>query len=199
MTEMADFLEVVFDIETKEAKRDGIWMKTLDMEVSVVSAFRSDTNTFETYWENELGRLEELFSKADRIVGFNSWSFDEPILQKYMKLNLLELRSIDLLEAVRKAIGTRVKLDLLAKATLGHGKSASGLDAVEYWRNGELDKLAAYCQQDVEVTKDLYYRGKETGKISYINGLDEKIDFNIRWEDGERIPTAKDTSQQSMF
>lgn len=196
---MSEILEVIFDIETKDSKKGTNWLQTNELEISVVCAYRSDTGEIETYWEDDLHRLEELFSKADRIIGYNSWGFDEPITQKYMKLDLGALRSVDMLEAVRKAIGTRIKLDLLAQATLGHGKSATGLDALVYWKNGELDKLAAYCKQDVEVTRDLYYRGKESGKLAYINGLDEKVEFNVNWADGERIPVVQNTAQQSLF
>ena len=49
------------------------------------------------------------------------------------------------------------------------------------------------------VTKDVFYRGLETGKIAYIDGLDKVIDFDISWEDGERLSEGADSPQTSLF
>lgn len=196
---MSDTFDVVFDIETKTATLPQKGFDVSGMEISLVCAYRSDTDKIESFWEDDLPKLEELFDKADRIIGFNSWGFDEPVLNKYFQKDVSVYRSIDMLEAVRKSIGTRIKLDILAQATLGIGKSGSGLDAVKYWEEGNLKDLEKYCIQDVAVTKDLYYYGINEGKIAYINGMDETVFFDVSWVDGERIPESQNTDQQSMF
>jgi len=57
-------------------------------------------------------------------------------------------------------LGFRPKLDSVASSTLGEGKSADGLQAIEWWRRGEIDKIIEYCRDDVRVTRDLYDFGK---------------------------------------
>ncbi len=52
--------------------------------------------------------------------------------------------------AVQKVLGRRIKLDTLAEATLGKKKSGNGLEAVAWWRNGEVEKVMKYCLDDVE-------------------------------------------------
>ncbi|NBD35585.1 MAG: helicase, partial [Chloroflexi bacterium] len=54
----------------------------------------------------------------------------------------------------------RVGLATVATATLGINKSADGLQAVRWWRQGRLKEIIEYCQQDVEVTRRVYEFGK---------------------------------------
>jgi DEAD/DEAH box helicase domain-containing protein len=72
---------------------------------------------------------------------------------------------------IEKRIGFRVKLDDVAHATLGVGKSGTGLLAVEYWRKGEIDKLREYCLQDVRVTRDVYEQALQHGNVSYFDRM----------------------------
>jgi DEAD/DEAH box helicase domain-containing protein len=84
------------------------------------------------------------------------------------------LPSLDLLAEIEKRLGFRIKLDDVAQATLGVGKSGHGLMAVEYWRKGELDKLRDYCLQDVRVTRDVYEYALEHGQVSFLDRMGQK-------------------------
>jgi DEAD/DEAH box helicase domain-containing protein len=64
-----------------------------------------------------------------------------------------------------QTLGFRPKLEDLAAATLGVGKLGDGLDAVRWYREGELEKLAEYCRRDVEATHQIYRYGKEHGHV----------------------------------
>ena len=75
---------------------------------------------------------------------------------------------------IEKRIGFRVKLDSVAQATLGIGKSGDGLQAVEFWRKGEIDKLREYCLQDVRVTRDVYEHALNDQKVFYFDRLGQK-------------------------
>ena len=55
-----------------------------------------------------------------------------------------------------------LKLETVAQGTLNAGKSADGLMAVEWWKKGEVDKIIKYCQQDVQVTRDIFEYGQKT-------------------------------------
>ena len=57
------------------------------------------------------------------------------------------------------------------------GKSAHGLQSVEWFREGRLDLVIDYCRQDVELTRLLYEYGRENGYLLY---WDERLQVNRR-------------------
>ena len=61
-----------------------------------------------------------------------------------------------MLDHIYRRLGYRVSLDNLATTTLGVSKSADGLQAVRWFREGRIQEVLEYCQQDVEVTRRLY-------------------------------------------
>ena len=91
---------------------------------------------------------------------------------------MLHIQSIDLLESIRESFGRRVRLDSVAEATLGVGKSANGLQAITWWKQGEIEKIKQYCQMDVELTKRLFEYALAHGKLHLKDGL-KKLDIPI--------------------
>lgn len=65
--------------------------------------------------------------------------------------------------------GFRVRPETLAQATLGIGKMADGLQAVAWYKTGQMDKLEEYCRRDVNLARQLYDFGKKNGKIYYLS------------------------------
>ena len=148
--------EVVLDIETRNTFQDvGAYNPSL-LDVSLVGVYFYETDTFEAFLQEDLPKLWPRLERADRIIGYNLIGFDYPCLQRYYTGDIMKLPTVDLLADIDKQLGFRVKLDDVAHATLGVGKSGSGLMAVEYWRKGEIEKLKEYCLQDVRVTRDVY-------------------------------------------
>ena len=70
----------------------------------------------------------------------------------------------------QKALKRRISLDSLAQATLGSGKLGSGLDALEYYRAGDWERLERYCLEDVKLTRDLYEYAEKNGQLLYQKG-----------------------------
>ena len=66
-----------------------------------------------------------------------------------------------------KVLGHRVSLDSVAQGTLNTQKSAEGLQAIAWYREGEWDKLISYCEKDVLITRDIYRFGKENGFVKF--------------------------------
>ena len=92
--------------------------------------------------------------RADLIVGFNILNFDYHVLMGYTILDLIaELPTADLMADMEKRLGHRLGLDAIAHATLGIQKTAAGLDAIRWWREGRLLEIAEYCCFDVKVTR----------------------------------------------
>jgi DEAD/DEAH box helicase domain-containing protein len=72
-----------------------------------------------------------------------------------------------MLDHIHKRLGFRVSLDNLASITLGTTKSADGLQAVRWFREGRIQEVLDYCQQDVEVTRQLYEYGQQHRHVKY--------------------------------
>jgi len=177
--------EVVLDIETQNTFQDvGAYNPSL-LKVSYVGCYFYETDTFEGFFEQDLPKLWPRLERADRVIGYNLIGFDYPCLQTYYTGDIMKLPTVDLLVEIEKRLGFRIKLDDVAQGTLGVGKSGHGLMAVEYWRNGELDKLAEYCLQDVRVTRDVYDYALQNGFVSFKNRMGQKQDVSVPIEPPE--------------
>lgn len=175
-----DFL--VVDVETKALVDSvGGWKNFKQLEVSIACAYDSKTKQLLTYRENELGELVKL-CKERLVVGYNVNGFDLPILEKYGMPPTSELDIFDIMLDVHNVSGWKfVKLEKIAMATLGVGKSADGLMAVEWWKTGEIDKIIQYCLQDVEVTRDVFLHGLNQGYVEIMKADESKARFTVNW------------------
>jgi len=159
---------VYFDLETrKSAQEVGGWNNAHLMGISVAVLYDSRERRFEAFQEKDVDRLLERLSHADLVVGFNVKRFDYRVLGAYTGQDLLALPTFDILEDVHRRLGFRLGLDHLACETLGRGKTADGLQALAWFRQGEMEMLTRYCREDVVVTRDLFLHGLEKGHLVY--------------------------------
>lgn len=115
-------------------------------------------------------------------MGFNIKRFDYAVLGAYTSEDLSALNTFDILEDIHRRTGFRVGLDHLARETLNQGKSADGLQAVEWFRQGEMEKLTEYCRQDVAVTRDLFQYGLKNGHLIYRNKRENRrVMLRVDW------------------
>lgn len=158
---------VVLDLETKKLFSEVPNGEAKHLGVSCVGVWTSYDDSLRVYLEGELGDLWPILEEADVIVGFNIRKFDMPVLAPYYLGDINGFPVLDLLDAVREGLGFRLKLDDLAHATLGYGKTGSGLDAYRFYKEGRIDDLKEYCLNDVVVTRDLFLHAKEKGFLKY--------------------------------
>lgn len=171
--------QIVFDIETQNtfAEVNNDFKK---LKVSVVSIYSYATDTYQSFSENELHLLWPILEKADRLIGYNSEHFDLPVLNNYYLGDLLSLPSLDLLKKIKESLGIRLKLVDVADATLDNvTKSADGLQAIKWWKEGKIDEIKKYCEQDVRVTKELYDFGRTNNQLFYKNLVGEVLPFAV--------------------
>ena len=172
---------LVVDLETQNLVQDvGGWGNIDKLKISIACAYDSKTGQMLSFRENEIGKLNDLCE--DRlVVGYNIRGFDLIILKAY-GLNLEKLDVFDLMYDVQTLTRQKfLKLETLAQGTLNAGKSADGLMAVEWWKTGEIDKIIQYCQQDVQVTKDIFEYGRKNGivKLRRADGSDTEV--KVSW------------------
>lgn len=160
--------ELVLDLETKKSFQEVGGVRNMELlGVSVVGVYNYATDVFKAFTEDEFAELEKLLRNASRVIGFNSKHFDFPVLQPHVSVNLKTVQHLDLMQGVEAHLGFRVSLDNLAKMTLGISKSGHGMDAIEWWRAGNIDAIKKYCLDDVRITRDLYEYGKTHGSVLF--------------------------------
>ena len=159
---------VVFDLETQNSFDDvGGYRNTRALKMSVGVTWNSTDQSFHRYVEKDVLALIEELKSASLVVGFNVLSFDYEVLMAYTSEPLRNLPTTDMLDHIYRRLGFRVKLDDLARATLNAKKSGGGLDAIRWWREGKLDTLYEYCEQDVDVTRRLWEFGKQNRFVQF--------------------------------
>lgn len=183
--------EIVLDIETANSFADvGKYDPSL-LKVSLVGVYSYATDTYESFLEPDLPKLWRMLESADRIIGYNLFGFDYPVLNTYYPGDLASFPTLDIMKDIEKVIGFRVKLDDVAHGSLGVGKSGNGLQAIEFFRRGEIDKLREYCLQDVKVTKEVYEFGLANGYVAFNDRMGDKvqakIDFKLVKDAGKPI------------
>lgn len=171
--------EVVFDIETSNSFADvGKYDASL-LKVSLVGLYSYAEDRYLHFMEEDLPKLWRYLESADRVIGYNLYGFDYKVLNTYYPGDLSQLPTLDLMAVIADNLGRRIKLDDVAHGSLGIGKSGNGLQAIEYFRRGEIDKLRDYCLQDVRVTKDVYEFGRDNGFVKFKDRIGGEVKVEV--------------------
>lgn len=160
---------ITFDIESVSDSLVRGRIDVREQELTVVAIHDSLTGEYSSYFKEDLPRLWPILEHADLLIGFNSDAFDIPLLNRYYPGDLSQIRSLDLLTEVQNSLGRRVRLQSLAEATLGKGKTSDGIKAGEWWKAGRQDDVAKYCIEDVRLTRELYEYALAHKALKYRN------------------------------
>ena len=174
---------VYFDLETQRTANDaGGWNRKGDMRMSIGAIFSTRTGRYEVFSEARVDKLVERLRRADLVVGYNVLNFDYHVLMGYTVLDLVsELPTADLMLDMEKRLGHRVALDAVAQPTLGIQKTAVGLDAIRWWREGRLLDIAEYCCFDVKVTRLVHEHGCRHKELYFNDRFSRKQRIEIDW------------------
>ena len=163
---MANF--VYFDLETqKSAAEVGGWHNKRAMKMSLGVTYSTARGEYQIYRENEVDQLLQELQRADRVVGYNVIDFDFEVLGAYSVFDLSQVPVLDLMRDVEKVVGSRIGLDAITEQTIGAGKTADGLEALKWWKDGQLGKIAEYCCYDVKATRLVHEFGAAHGCVFY--------------------------------
>jgi DEAD/DEAH box helicase domain-containing protein len=64
---------------------------------------------------------------------------------------------------------------------MGTTKTADGIQSVQWFRDGDLDKVAEYCKADVDITRRVFEFGRDHGYVFYKSRLGSKLKVNVNW------------------
>jgi len=176
------FSEVYYDLETQlSAGEVGGWNNIHLMRVAIGVTW-SPEDGFLHWQESQAANLIRYLSGFPRIFSFNGDGFDARVLSMYGDVSGINARSFDLLTDLKKRLGHRLSLDSLAVATLNVGKTADGLQSLKWWKEGKVDLIASYCQQDVQVLVDLVAFARKNGFVRYSEKMTgEVLAVKVHW------------------
>jgi DEAD/DEAH box helicase domain-containing protein len=159
----------------------GGWNRADLMGISCVVLYDSKQDSYFEFLEDQVPLLIHHLKKFDLIIGFNIKRFDFRVLSGYSDFHFKKLPTLDILEAVHDRLGYRLSLDHLARVTLGKEKTADGLQALRWWKQGRIREIIDYCKVDVEITKDLFLYGKEKGYLLFNNKAKKTVRIPVNW------------------
>lgn len=171
---------IVYDLETKDTFQQVGSRDARALHISLVGMYSFRDDEYLAFTEDELPSFYRRLEDADLIIGFNNKGFDDVVVSATFP-EITKVPSFDILEQVYKSLGFRIKLDNIASATLGYGKSGDGLMAVQLYAEGKIEELKQYCLDDVKITKEVYEFGKRNGFLKYKDLAGEKeflVDFS---------------------
>jgi DEAD/DEAH box helicase domain-containing protein len=173
---------VFVDVETqRSAEEVGGWHNLHLMRVALAVLYDGASGEFETFHEDRVGALVERLFEAPLVIGFNVRRFDYGVLGAYTARALEEIPTFDLLQDLHERLGHRIALGHLAECTLGRPKTADGLQSLEWFREGKLDRIEEYCRQDVALTRDLLEFGQREGHVLYRRRGGEVVRAPVDW------------------
>ncbi len=148
--------EIFFDIVTLRLSHEveGGWSNIARFGLAVAVTWDAE-NRFRRWFEPDAQALISELAQFDRIVSFNGDRFDFEVLRGYHPVDKLLPKSFDLLADLQRKLGFRIKLDDLARETLGNKKTGNGLEIVQWWRDGRKEEVCKYCENDVQLLVDL--------------------------------------------
>jgi DEAD/DEAH box helicase domain-containing protein len=82
---------------------------------------------------------------------------------------------------IQNTLQHRLSLDSIATATFGVEKTAEGLQAIEWFKEGKLLEIAEYCCFDVKITRLVHEYGVQNHRIEYHNRFGKKLSVAVNW------------------
>ena len=174
---------VYFDLETQRTANDaGGWDRKHEMGISVGVTYSTRTGQYSIYTEKTVDALINQLVRADLVVGYNVINFDYEVLMGYTVLDLPHrCCTLDLMCDIETKLGHRLGLEAVATATLEVGKTADGLDAIRWWREGRLMDIAEYCCFDVKCTRLVHEYGVTKKQLFYNDRFQQRRSVCVEW------------------
>ena len=173
---------VYFDLETqRSADEVGGWDNISRMGLSVGVTYSTARGDYRIYGERQVNDLITELQRADLVVGFNNLRFDYEVLHGYTPLDLRQVPTLDMLVALQEKLQHRLSLDSIATATFGVEKTAEGLQAIRWFKEGKLVEIAEYCCYDVKITRMVHEYGVANHELFYHNRFGKKLSVAVDW------------------
>jgi len=152
------------------------WHDHKGMGISVICAYDCLMETYRVFCEDNWHGLLPLLNERAVLVGFNNINFDNKVLRAN-NIPVDDEKCFDILREIWKADGlgpeyethshNGYSLDDCARANFGFRKSGNGALTPIHWQEKKIGSVIDYCLRDVFLTKRLYDKITNLGKIKH--------------------------------
>ena len=172
---------IYYDVETqKRADEVGGWDRADLMLISIAVTYSEEAG-FKVWHEKDIPSMIRYIAEFDLVVSFNGDNFDSKVISHYGDVSYIQRHSFDVAQNLSQMLKHRIRLESVAMATLKVGKSADGLVALQWWKEGRIDEIIEYCKQDVKVLRDVVLYGVENGFVNYFDLENQPAKIGVHW------------------
>ena len=142
----------------------------------------------------ERGRTTQSLDVAGKATGTGTTVWFRPDTEVFTerRFDFQQLNTLDMLRDIYARLHYRISLDALSRATLAIPKSADGLQALQWFKDGRLDLIEAYCRKDVELTRDLFQYGLDHGHLIFERKGQGRMRIPLDWELAALVQRGKE-------
>jgi DEAD/DEAH box helicase domain-containing protein len=169
----------------KSAEDVGGWQHKHLLGLGVAVTYDTQDKRYWVYTAETVEALLASLHQADLVIGFNLRDFDYQVLQPYATAPLATLPTLALLDEVHKSLGFRVSLSQLVHTTLGLDRPDDSLRTLDWFRQGQRDRVAEHCRRNVELLQALVHHGATTGSILYCDHSGKRRALPVHWQFAE--------------
>jgi DEAD/DEAH box helicase domain-containing protein len=169
----------------KSAEDVGGWQHKHLLGLGVAVTYDTQDKRYRVYTTETVEALLASLRQADLVIGFNLRDFDYQVLQPYATIPLATLPTMALLDEVQQGLGFRVSLSHLVHATLGLNRPDDSLHTLDWFRQGQRDRVAEHCRRNIELLQALVHHGITTGSLFYCDHSGERRALPVHWQFAE--------------
>lgn len=169
----------------KSAEDVGGWQHKHLLGLGLALTYDTQEQSYRVYTEETVDQLLTSLRQADLIIGFNTRDFDYQILQPYTDTALPTLPTCAMLDDVQHVLGYRLSFRHLVLETLGIERPDDSIDTLQWYRQGDMERLLQMCRRDIDLLRNLARHGCRTGSLQYRDRSGTCKPLPVSWQFAE--------------
>jgi DEAD/DEAH box helicase domain-containing protein len=169
----------------KSADEVGGWQHKHLLGLGVAVTYDTQDERYRVYTAETVEDLLASLRLADMVIGFNLRDFDYQVLQPYTTASLAALPTLAILDDVQEEVGYRLSFTHLLQETLGINRPDESLHTLQWFRQGERNRIVEHCRRDITHLRALVRHGAHTGHVWYRDRTDARQAFAVHWQFAE--------------
>jgi DEAD/DEAH box helicase domain-containing protein len=166
----------------KSAEDVGGWQHKHLLGLGVAVTYDTREARYNVYTAETVAALLASLREADLVIGFNTRDFDYQVLQPYTEAPLATLPTLAVLDEVQRTLGFRLSLRHLVKETLGVERPDDSLRTLQWYQEGERERIVQQCRRDLELLRALVRYGTGTGTVFYRDQAGVRTAVPVHWQ-----------------
>jgi DEAD/DEAH box helicase domain-containing protein len=166
----------------KSADEVGGWQHKHLLGLGVAVTYNTQDGQYRTYTAETVEDLLVSLGQADLIIGFNLRDFDYQVLQPYTSISLTALPTVAILDEVQQALGYRLSFSHLVQEILGVDRPDESLQTLQWFRQGNRDRIVQYCRRDIAHLRALVQHGGHAGHLMYRDRANVRQALAVHWQ-----------------